>query len=386
MQHFQSAFAKFPRLECESFVKEHKAERHARGFTCWGQFVAMLFCQLAARILCGRSAKGCRPVKANYGIWDCRMRLADRTLSYVNAHRPCKYTNRCFTLCGSAVHPRPRFEGGTNFVLRTRWCRSTPPPSGCALRCTTGLYSQRAKGAVKLHLVLDHDGYLPQFAVITTARTRHHHRPHAALSARNHRGVRQRLCRLRVVRDLGERGVYFVSACGMTPTTPWTGNARFPNNTANAFSATKTLPSTRHDWAKGLSGLRRIEVWDEETQRVFVFVTNHLKLAASTIDRIYRERWQIETFFKSLKQLLRSRPSWDQRERRADANLDSINRHAIAALAQTQSQVRLELVHLLALLRSNCLYIAIWRSGWTILSKVRLNSRPWRRNWLWGLA
>ena len=36
-----------------------------------------------------------------------------------------------------------------------------------------------------------------------------------------------------------------------------------------------------------------------------MFVTNHLKLAASTIDRIYRERWQIETFFKSLKQLLK---------------------------------------------------------------------------------
>ena len=51
--------------------------------------------------------------------------------------------------------------------------------------------------------------------------------------------------------------------------------------------------------------LRRIEVWDEERQETFIFVTNHLRLAASTIDRIYRERWQIETFFKSLKQLLK---------------------------------------------------------------------------------
>jgi IS4 transposase len=46
-------------------------------------------------------------------------------------------------------------------------------------------------------------------------------------------------------------------------------------------------------------------VWDEERKEKFVFVTNHLRLAASTIDRIYRERWQIETFFKSLKQLLK---------------------------------------------------------------------------------
>ena len=52
-------------------------------------------------------------------------------------------------------------------------------------------------------------------------------------------------------------------------------------------------------------GLRRIEVRDELRQETFVFVTNHLRLAASTVDRVYRERWQIETFFKSLKQLLK---------------------------------------------------------------------------------
>ena len=45
--------------------------------------------------------------------------------------------------------------------------------------------------------------------------------------------------------------------------------------------------------------LRRIEVWDEDKQETFIFVSNHLRLAASTIDRIYRERWQIETFFES---------------------------------------------------------------------------------------
>jgi hypothetical protein len=51
--------------------------------------------------------------------------------------------------------------------------------------------------------------------------------------------------------------------------------------------------------------LRRIEVWDEDRQETFVFASNHQRLAASTIDSIYRERWQIETFFKSLKQLLK---------------------------------------------------------------------------------
>jgi IS4 transposase len=53
--------------------------------------------------------------------------------------------------------------------------------------------------------------------------------------------------------------------------------------------------------------LRRIEFWDEEHQRTLVFLTNHRQFAASTIARIYKSRWQIELFFKALKQNLRIR-------------------------------------------------------------------------------
>jgi IS4 transposase len=51
--------------------------------------------------------------------------------------------------------------------------------------------------------------------------------------------------------------------------------------------------------------LSRIEVWDETQQRTLVFLTNHRRFAASTIADIYRQRWQIELFFKALKQNLR---------------------------------------------------------------------------------
>ena len=51
--------------------------------------------------------------------------------------------------------------------------------------------------------------------------------------------------------------------------------------------------------------LRRIEVWDEAQGRTLVFLTNHRRFAASTIAAIYRQRWQIELFFKALKQNLR---------------------------------------------------------------------------------
>jgi IS4 transposase len=50
---------------------------------------------------------------------------------------------------------------------------------------------------------------------------------------------------------------------------------------------------------------RRIEFYDEEQDRVLVFVTNHMTLAAATVAEVYKQRWQIELFFKALKQSLR---------------------------------------------------------------------------------
>jgi len=51
--------------------------------------------------------------------------------------------------------------------------------------------------------------------------------------------------------------------------------------------------------------MRRIEVWVEDKQETIVLLTNHLKLAAATVAEVYRERWQIEQFFRALKQSLR---------------------------------------------------------------------------------
>lgn len=78
----------FPRLEFEQAVRETGAERHARGFTCWGQFVAMLFCQLgqarSLREICGGLA-GCEGKLKHLGVPHAPNKS---TLAYANEHRP----------------------------------------------------------------------------------------------------------------------------------------------------------------------------------------------------------------------------------------------------------------------------------------------------------
>jgi len=103
---------------------------------------------------------------------------------------------------------------------------------------------------------------------------------------------------------LTKRQVYFVT--------------RLKDNAAYEVVEERVVPQNRHvlcDQIIRLSGpqtakkcphlLRRIEVWDPQTDKTLVFLTNHLKFGATTIAAIYKERWQIELFFKALKQNLK---------------------------------------------------------------------------------
>jgi hypothetical protein len=85
---FSQLLQLFPRLEFEAAVREHQAERHARGFRCWTQFVAMLFCQLghaqSLREITGGLA-ACEGKLRHLGIERPPKRS---TLAYANQHRP----------------------------------------------------------------------------------------------------------------------------------------------------------------------------------------------------------------------------------------------------------------------------------------------------------
>ena len=160
----------FPRFEFEALTREHNGERHARGFTCWQQFVAMMFCQLAyaqsLREICGGLA-ALEGKLRHLGVMDCPKAT---TLSYANAHRPWQLyealfyqtLSRCQT--EAAVRNRRKFR----FKHKLLSLDSTLVEL-CAETFDWARYKQ-SKGALKLHLVLDHDGCLPCYAVITEGR------------------------------------------------------------------------------------------------------------------------------------------------------------------------------------------------------------------------
>jgi hypothetical protein len=306
MSRFCSIFSQllqlFPRTAFHQAVVKTKAERHARGFTCWGQFVAMLFCQLgrahSLREICGGLAS-CEGRLAHLGI----TAPSRATLAYANAHRPWQlYQHVFFQLldqCRAVARPKTfRFK---NKLLSL----DATVIDLCAEMFPWAVF-RRTKGAVKLHFTLDHDGYLPTALVITEG-TRHD----VPLARQQTFAPGTILVFDRGYLDfawfaeLTAAGVFFVTRMKEGLAYEIVERHAVPAQggvVADEWIALRT-PQSAATYEPGLP-LRRVEVLTPEGDRL-VFLTNHLALGPTTIARIYKERWQIELFFKVLKQHLR---------------------------------------------------------------------------------
>jgi hypothetical protein len=283
-------------------VRELKAERHAKGFTCWGQFVAMLFCQLAQAKSLREIVQGLRSCEGKLNHLGVAEHPKRSTLAYANKHRPwelyrCVFYSlleRCM-----AIAPGKKFRFKNKLLTMDATIIEL-----CATMFDWAKFRQ-AKGALKVHLLLDHDGYLPVFAHITEGRE------HELLTLRKlhfGRGTIVVFDRAYIDYHLFERwclnGIFFVTR--MKKNAYWT---RFKKQVVPQGSSVLRDEIGEfqffHAGRTVVHEYRKVTVWVEEKKEELVLLTNNFKLSARTIAAIYKDRWQIELFFKALKQNLR---------------------------------------------------------------------------------
>jgi len=301
---FSQILQRFPRVEFEQMVQCHQAERHARGFTCWGQFVAMLFCQLgrahSLREICNGLAASEGKLK-HLGLPEAPNRS---TLSYANGHRPWTLFRAVFQRLYGRCVDAAQTRGERKFSLPGKLLSmDSTMISVCTSVFDWARYTRR-KGAVKLHLLLDHDGYLPRFAVLTDGQQSDVATGMSMLFEPGTTVVFDRgYYRFGWWLQLTRQRVFFVSRLKQNAHFLVLRQNAVPHDSAIRKDEVIVAPGQKHSGEE--AHFRRIELYDETKQETVVFVTNHHQLDAVTVTELYRDRWQIELFFKSLKQLLK---------------------------------------------------------------------------------
>ncbi len=295
----------FPQTEFSKIVRKHGAERHAKGFTSWSQFVSMLFCQLAG-------AESLREICTGLGCCLGKLRHLGvntppnkSTLSYANKHRPAAMFEELF------MNTLARFRslgelgpGKHKFRFKNKLYSMDATVISLCLSMFPWARYRTAKGGVKAHVLISHSDYMPCFVHISDAKK-------ADVKAARLLDMRPGsiVAMDRAYNDYAlfskwtEADVFFVT--------------RLKSDTAYEVVEDREIPQGRNileDRIIRLTGdagkkcehlLRVVTVWDKENDRYIDLLTNHLDFGATTISAIYKDRWQIELFFKALKQNLK---------------------------------------------------------------------------------
>ena len=303
---FSQVLKLFSRGDFEKAVKRHGAERHARGFTSWGQCMAMLFCQLgrahSLREICGGLAC-CEGQLKHLGVPTAPKRS---TLAYANEHRPWELYQTVFEQTLVKCQELVRSQGGRK---KFRFRNKLMSLDGSIIDLSVSMFDwakyKRTKGAIKLHLLLDHDGYLPSFAVVTEGKTSE---IKVARTLRFDPGTILAIDRGYVdyewFRELTMAEVYFVTRLKDGAVYEVREECELPKNSNVVRDQIVCFPRLAREGEDPVL-FRRVEIVDKDTQKTLVFLSNLLGFGATTIAAIYKDRWQVELFFKALKQTLK---------------------------------------------------------------------------------
>lgn len=293
-----------PRNEFQKLALEHESNKHTKGIDAWTHLISMLFCHLSNAASVRDISNGLRSCTGNINHLGCVRAPSKSTISYINAHRDhrlfeaffYKVLDRLGQQTGFHVQ---RLKGLSKQVLLLD---STTIP--LCQKVFDWARFRRHKGAIKLHMVLDYQGCIPRYACISEGRD---HDAKVAKSMQFPPGsvvvADRAYCDFRWLRDLDSRNVDFVLRAKE--------NLRF--DVVDPFEPVQaqiiwddkiqlTGSQSRKKYPKPL---RRVEFYDEEQDRTLVFLTNNMDWDAATVAQLYKERWNIEVFFKHIKSHLR---------------------------------------------------------------------------------
>ncbi|RWY48388.1 IS4 family transposase [Mucilaginibacter gilvus] len=303
------------RYEFEKYITKYKGDFRTRDFNCWNQFIQLFFGQLTSRNslrdICG-CLKAHRSKLYHLGI---RTYVNQSTLSRANENRDCQIFADFGNYLIGEVRPMYANEPIANVDIDNEVFALDSTTVSLSLKLFSWAPGKYSRGAIKIHTLLDLRGNIPAFILVTDGK---YHDSNALDVLVPVPGAIYLMDKAYV--DF--KVLYNIQNCG----------ASFITRAKDVMDYSIIESNFNIDPRSGLRGdkvivlngvktkklypeqLRLVEYYDEEKDAELAFLTNNFDVSALEVTRLYRNRWQIEIFFKWIKQNLTIKSLWGQSE------------------------------------------------------------------------
>jgi hypothetical protein len=289
-----------PRREFELLARLHHVGRPTKRTRHWDQLVALVTAQVAGHHSLREIDQCGRVQQRKLQVMRCQP-ITRATLARVNRDQPWRLYQEVF---GILLERCQRFKGHRKLPVDHKIVSLDSTTIMLCLSLSPWAHYRHQKGAVKVHLGLDHATWLPEFVNISEGcRNDQHIVEHVPLIPGAVYVFDRGYCDYTWFNRLTMSGCPFVTRAKKNL------NYRVlqdrPLEPGSAIVSDQIIRLSGNKGPRHKAPLRRVMLFDECQERTLVFVTNHLDWPASTVAAIYKERWQIELFFKWLKQNLK---------------------------------------------------------------------------------
>lgn len=302
---FSQIISKLDRNSFYKIVNNKETDKHQKGYNSWTHLISMLFCQFAKSQSVRDISNGLRSATGNLNHLGVIKAPSKSSISYQNKHRNWElFKEYYYQLLRNLGQQNKR--KANKFKIKSKIFLLDSTTVSLCLSLFDWARYKRTKGAIKMHTLLDFDGNLPAYINITDGKTADNKGAYDIPLLKGSVVVADRFYNdFSLLHTWNTKGISFV--------------VRHKENIQFITLKENQLPENRHEHIikdeiielkassskkKYPQKLRRVAIWDNLNNQVIEVITNQISWTANTISELYKSRWEVEIFFREIKQLL----------------------------------------------------------------------------------